>query len=133
MGGSSGIVNSAHWRGLRLLLRDARLSQKISAVKVGQMIGQYLRDAGDPDATDVNENTVYAWEKFERHPSIANMAAWAAVLDYRLLIDLDSSQANLETEEAAQVARLMDRLPEHLRVAILRIARGLAGIEDENG
>ena len=121
---------SGHSRALRDQLRQAREGQHLSAREVCARIGARLRDY-DPSATDPHINTLYAWERFERHPSISNFAAWARVLGFRLVVELaDGSSSRrpvmLRTDEAVQAARLMDQLSFHDRGVVLGVARAMA-------
>ncbi len=116
---------------MRLVLRQARDEAGLSAREVGERIAARLRESGDEDATPVSPSTIYAWEQFERHPSIANFAAWARVLGYRLIVELDGADSGrrpvlVRTEEAAEVARLVDLLPAEKRRAVLAVVKSMS-------
>lgn len=117
---------------MRRELWKARDDQDLSAADVAGMVGRWLRDHGDLDATDPNPNTIYAWEKGNRNPSIANFEAWAAVLGYQLHVRLDDGDSGrvpilVKNEEAAEAARRIDLLPEARRKSVLDVLRGLTG------
>lgn len=131
MAGSSGLVPTGHSKGLRLTLKAARETQGLSAREVARRIHQHLVEIGDEDATEPHQNTIYAWESFARHPSVANFAAWARVLGYRLIVELDAAEGGrvpvlVRTAEAAEAARRIDMMKDDQRHSILTIIRSMS-------
>ena len=135
--GATGQRGTGHSKRLRTILKEARERLDLSAREVAERIAAHLRDVGDTDATPPSVNTIYSWEKFERHPSISNFAAWARVLGYRLIVELDAADSKrhpilVRTEEAAEAARRIDRLDEKQREAVLLLIRSMsAHIRDD--
>ena len=130
MGATSGQQSTGHARGLRLILREARLKKGLSAREVCEQIAAELQRLGDTEATPPSSTALYYWEAFERHPSIANFAAWARVLGFRLVVELVEANSEraavlVRTDEAAEVARRVDRLPEVRRKAIVEVIRAM--------
>lgn len=128
MGSTS--IGTGHSRSLRLILKAAREEQGLSAKVVGERIARHLHDLGDPDADAVSPSAIYSWEKFERHPSVSNFAAWARVLGFRLHVLLDSANSGrapilVWSDEAAEAARRVDQLRPDDRAAILRVIRSM--------
>lgn len=122
---------TGHSKGLRLILKQARDQQGLSAKAVGERIALHLQALGDADAEPVSPSTIYAWESFDRHPSIANFAAWARVLGYRLIVELDSATSDrapvlVRTDEAAEAARRIDLMQPDQRAAILGVIRSMS-------
>lgn len=126
------IHTSGHSQRLRSVLRTARKEQGIKAVEVCRRIGVILTEYArvrDPSAFDVDPphtNTLYSWERFDRHPGIDSMAAWARALGYRLLVDLDDAthprhHVLLDHAESVQLARIVDALPSDERAALLKL------------
>jgi transcriptional regulator with XRE-family HTH domain len=123
---------SGHSRRLRAALRAARKAQNISAHEVCRRLAQIATDYAridDPDAAEIEPphvNTLYTWERFERHPSINLMAAWARVLGMRLIVDLDDAKnprpyVLLDHPESAQIARIVDAMNDEKRRALLQL------------
>lgn len=129
MGATS--AGTGHSASLRLILKEAREAQGLSAKTVGERIARHLQDLGDPEAEPVSQSAIYAWEKFERHPGIANFAAWARVLGYRLHVTLDSANSGrspvlIATDEAAEAARRIDRMQPSDRAHVLAVIRAMS-------
>jgi hypothetical protein len=127
---------SGHSKRLRATLKAARERQGVSARGLSILIAQrktLLQRELDPDAPDempVHENTIYGWERFEYHPNIVDFAAWARVLGYRLVVDLDDADDSrtmvlLATREAVEAARSVDMMPEAQRELVINLIRGL--------
>lgn len=100
---------TGHSRQLRERLRVARegvgLSQKAVGVEIAARLGREKPYTGA---------VVSLWEKFEAHPPIDTMAAWARVVGLRLVVELDAANGArvpaLLRPRAAAVARLLDLL-----------------------
>lgn len=123
---------SGHSRRLRSALRAARKQQAIPAIEVCRRIGMVMTEYArlrDPLAAPVDPphvNTLYTWERFERHPGIDSMAAWARVLSMRLIVDLDDAASPrhyviLDHEESVKIARLVDTMKPAARHALLEL------------
>ena len=128
MGATS--MGTGHSQSLRLILKSAREAQGLSAKVVGERIARHLQDLGDPEAEPVSPSAIYAWEKFERHPSVSNFAAWARVLGFRLHVMLDSASSGrlpilVGSDEAAEAARRIDLLRPEDRASILGVIRSM--------
>jgi transcriptional regulator with XRE-family HTH domain len=130
MGDSDEVTDSGtgHSRAMRLILKQARADRDLSARELGEMIRRRLVATGDADAEAPAPSTIYAWEAFKRHPSIASYAAWARVLGYRLIVELDGADQQrkpvlVRTGEAAAAARLIDAMPEEKRRALLAMIK----------
>lgn len=96
-------------RQLRDRLRIAREGLGLSQKAVGVEIAKRLERE-----TPYTGAVVSLWEKFEAHPPVDTMAAWARVVGLRLVVELDSSTGGrvpvLLRPRAAAVARLLDLL-----------------------
>lgn len=124
-------LSTGHSRSMRLTLKAAREERGWSAREVGEKIAEHLSEMEDEKVDAVSMNTVYAWEKFERHPSIAMYAAWARVLGFKLVVMLDGSDSGrtavmVRSAEAAEIARRVDALPADKRKAIADLVRVMA-------
>lgn len=132
MGATSGVKRDPNSEAMRRTLRDAREKGDIPAHVVAERIVRILHEQGDLDASKPSVNTIYMWEKFERHPSISNFQAWALALGYRLHVQLDDARGDaaailVRSEEAAEAARRIDLLPETKRKSIIDVIRSMTG------
>lgn len=126
-------IRTGHSKALRNTLKHARLKAGLSARAVADRIAARLVALGNPDVKPVVPSTIYAWEDFDRHPSISNFAAWARVLGYRLLVELDGADSRrmtvlVNTPEAAEAARTIDRLPAPERARAIAMIRLLIDV-----
>jgi transcriptional regulator with XRE-family HTH domain len=129
-------INTAgHSRRLRRVMLDARKRQKLTGKQVAERIDEIMleqaRARGEDTAPKpVHENTVYSWERFENHPAIDKMAAWARALGYRLVVTLDGAHLDREpvlltTPEAAEAGRIVDGMDESARRALVEFLRNV--------
>jgi ribosome-binding protein aMBF1 (putative translation factor) len=127
---------SGHSRRLRAVLKSARERQGVSARALAGFIARRKTEIQreiEPDAveeTPHHENTIYGWERFEYHPNIVDFAAWARVLGFRLVVDLDDAEDGrtmvlLSTREAVEAARAVDMMPDEKRSLVIGLIRGL--------
>lgn len=123
------IASTGHSRHLRQVLRAARLEQHLSAQQVADRVAAALgRDS-------MSGQSVLYWEGFERHPPIDVFAAWARVLGYRLIVDLDRADNQrtpvlIRHPEVAEIARLLDDGTPEMRAAVATILRGMGARTD---
>jgi transcriptional regulator with XRE-family HTH domain len=129
-------AGTGHARGLRRILRQARKDLKLSARQVALRIEIRLRQLGDPDAKAPSVSSIYAWEKFQRHPPVSVYAAWARAVDHQLLMELDALNSRrkpvlLETGEATEIGRELDAMPEQKRRDLAALIRRIAPLPDD--
>lgn len=127
--------SASHSRDLRRILRDARERLKLSAEGLGERIAAELERYDAEDPAPPHPNTVYAWEKFRRHPNIDRFAAWARALGYRLVVELvevgSAARAIMvRTDEAAEAARRIDRLDTASRKRVIDAIRMMTPGQD---
>lgn len=134
---------SGHSRRLRAVLKAAREQQGMSARDLADRIAEHLTRldrALYPDAPahrPKHSNTIYMWERFENHPSISDFAAWARVLGYRLIVDLDDAHDGrtsvlLDSREAVHIARTVDMWPVDKRASLLAVVEAMDSSGGQN-
>ncbi len=128
--------STGYSKSLRLVLKRAREARGLSAKEVGRRVAQRLQQLGDDEVGPISPSTIYAWEQFDRHPSISKYAAWARVLGYRLHVLLDDAGSTrapvlVNSDEAAEAARRIDLLHPDARTAVLTVIRSMTGGETE--
>lgn len=103
------IESTGHSRHLRDVLRHARERLGLTQKQVADAIAAHLDDGRSFTGSAVSE-----WERFQRHPAIDVMAAWARVVRLRLMVELDDGNGQrvpvLMSRRAAEVARSLDQL-----------------------
>ena len=109
---------SGHTRRLRDVLTAERKARGWSTQRVADEI------AADLSLSKMSGETVRLWETLASQPPIDRFAAWARVLGFRLIVDLDRSDAQrrpvlVRTDEAAEVARLVDDMSRSERRQLL--------------
>lgn len=103
---------TGHSRHLRNVLRAAREKRGLSQREVAEAVTARLSDHDK----HISSTSISAYETFTRHPPINVMAAWARVLGFRLIVELDDAASQRVVvslrPRAADVARLLDLLPD---------------------
>lgn len=103
---------TGHSRHLRNVLRAAREKRGLSQREVAEAVTARL--SGEDKR--ISSTSISAYETFTRHPPINVMAAWARVLGFRLIVELDDAASQRVVvslrPRAADVARLLDLLPD---------------------
>lgn len=87
--GASMEERTGHSRRLRLLLKAERNRRGWSLEKTAKLVA---KEAG---LGKLSKEALRLWENFERHPPIDSFAAWARVLNHRLIVEVapaDSSR-----------------------------------------
>lgn len=116
--------STGHSRNLRKRLKAARDEKGWTADHVGRLIGHEMgRRAYSGQA-------VLYWEAFERHPPIDTYAAWARVLGWKLNLDVvpqdcERTTVHLQSQEAVDIARIVDSMTEAARRSVLQMLRDL--------
>lgn len=100
---------TGHSRRLRERLRARRMEMGLSAREVAARMATHL------DVESVSLQSVYDYEAFKRHPAVDKFAAWARVLGFRLVVDLDDNGENrtatmLRYEESVSAAKTLDAI-----------------------
>lgn len=114
--------SSGHSRKLRATLRAARKEQDLSAQQVADRLAAAL------GKRSMSGQAILYYEAFSRHPPVDVFAAWARVLGFRLIVDLDAAGNErkpmlVKHPEVSEIAHALDNAAPDVRAAVLTIVR----------
>ena len=119
-------ASTGHARHLREALRAARKALGLTQEDVARRIVERLDDGRSLTGGAVSE-----WERFQRHPAVDVMSAWAGSVGLHLVVELDQAEGRkipvMLHERTVAAARELDLMSDEdfeiVRSMISRMAR----------